>query len=44
MKTQEKPYFAAKKALRVRGKVEPGALIKKAKTLTKEELAVRGLV
>jgi len=44
MKPVEKPYFAAKKALKVRGKAEPGDLIKKAKTLSKEELAIRGLV
>lgn len=44
MKKRERPYYEAKKILKVRGKAEPGELIKKAKTLSKEELAIRGLV
>lgn len=37
-------YNAVKRRLGFRGKVEPGELINKSRKLSKEELAIRGLV
>lgn len=45
MNSIEKNYRAAKKKMGVRGKVEPGTLIKKSRELSpKIRLAIKGLV